>query len=171
MVVFSEESARKCRVYKQSNDLIFARFPHFNYNTNYPRCRVTGWTCFFVNFSVLLWFGNYRNNSRWFWQLFNFLNHTSVSGIRPNLYFRVTLPNWMNFWKNSKRPSTPTNFRKIVLEILFRKRPKKPFIKVKNLQSEWTSNEQRWPKMSWLHSDNFWLFLIISGKKDKNHKK
>ena len=100
-------------------NLIFARFPHSNYNTNYPRCRVTGWTCFFVNFSVLLWFGNYRNNSRWFWQLFNFLNHTSVSGIRPNLYFRVTLPNWMNFWKNSKRPSTPTNFRKIILQILF----------------------------------------------------
>ena len=106
-------------------NLIFARFPHFNYNTNYPRCRVTGWTCFFVNFSVLLWFGNYRNNSRWFWQLFNFLNHTSVSGIRPNLYFRVTLPNWMNFWKKSKRPSTPTNFRKIILQIPFRKRPKK----------------------------------------------
>ena len=36
---------------------------------------------FFVNSSVLSvilkWFGNYKNSSKWFWQLFDFLNRTT----------------------------------------------------------------------------------------------
>ena len=36
-----------------------------------------------------------------------------------------TLPNWMNFRKNSKRPSTPPHFRNIILQFFFPKTSEK----------------------------------------------
>ena len=52
---------------------------------------------------------------------------------RESIKGRVTLPNRMNFRKNSKRPSTPPPFSENFIEIVLENVRKKPFIKVQNL--------------------------------------
>ena len=45
----------------------------------------------------------------------------------------MALPNWMIFWKNSKRRLTPPSLTENNIAIFVGKPPKKPFIKVQNL--------------------------------------
>ena len=55
---------------------------------------------------------------------------TKATELQHHPQGRVTLPNRMIFWENSKRPSTP-----ILLQFFFQETPeKKGFIKVQNLQ-------------------------------------
>ena len=133
-------------------NLIFAQFPSCNYKVNCPRCGVTGITCFFVNSSVLSvilkWFGNYKNSSKWFWQLFDFLNRTTVAYMtRPHsaaclerlvdkaiwaLEQNVGLDGWYPLGKGGCTRSDkllekfqtvfdchPPHFRKIMLQFLY----------------------------------------------------
>ena len=135
-------------------NLIFAQFPSCNYKVNCPRCGVTGIICFFVNSSVLSvilkWFGNYKNSSKWFWQLFDFLNRTTVAYMtRPHsaaclerlvdkaiwaLEQNVGLDGWYPLGKGGCTRSDkllekfqtvfdchPPHFRKIMLQFFFYK--------------------------------------------------
>ena len=67
----------------------------------------------------------------------------------------VTPPNRMNFWKNSKPYLTPPpHFRKIILQIVFGKRPKKNiYMKVQKLQYKFLDWKLPSPSL-WKFSEN-----------------
>ena len=59
-------------------NVIFAWFPQCNYNTNYPRCGVTGWTCFVSIFLFSLSF------------LYNLATIGTVPGDSDNFWIFLT---------------------------------------------------------------------------------
>ena len=83
-----------------------------------------------------------------------------VSGVK-NLKFKYTIY-WINFRKNSKRPSTPPHFRKIMLQIVFGKRPKKTLFKGQIIRL--FSKDENGANHDWIKSCTiFYDFFIVLG--------
>ena len=71
----------------------------------------------------------------------SFLNKQLKAGWESqNVFYtkgRLTVPKQMNFLKSSKRSLTPSpHFRKVILQIFRKIMPKKPCLKVQNLQNK-----------------------------------